>query len=167
MVDELTTSYTELEKQAYADAVAYAAGLTEAKAYYDSIGDVVNAQKTQEALDAVNKQIENWDILASVESAVNIATAPGQATVFSAFQDIFGGAMTTIIDQRPFTDLATEVMNGMFDGMTIDNATEWSEGVRRRIDIAIEQAFGEDYEIAMDVANMFDLTGWDLSLIHI
>ena len=162
MVDELTTSYTELEKQAYADAVAYAAGLTEAKAYYDSIGDVVNAQKTQEALDAVNKQIENWDILASVESAVNIATAPGQATVFSAFQDIFGGAMTTIIDQRPFTDLATEVMNGMFDGMTIDNATEWSEGVRRRIDIAIEQAFGEDYEIAMDVANMFDLTGWDL-----
>ena len=38
MVDELTASYTELEKQAYADAVAYAAGLTEAKAYYDPLG---------------------------------------------------------------------------------------------------------------------------------
>ena len=162
MVDELTESYTQLEKQAYADAVAYAAGLEQAKLYYDSIGDTVNAAKTQEALDAVNKQIEDWDILASVTAAVDEATAPGQAQVLAAFQDIFGGAMNQIIEQRPFTDLTGDVMNGLFADMTPENATEWSEGVAMRIEKAIEYAFGKDYDVALNVAEMFDLTGWDL-----
>ena len=162
MVDELTESYTLLEKQAHADAAAYAAGLTEAKAYYDSIGDTVNAQKTQEALDAVNEQIENWDILSSVQTAVDAATEPGKTAILTALQEIFGGAMGEIIEQRPFTDLSTEVMNGLFVDMTPENATEWSEGVARRIEQAIKQAFGDDYEIVMSVANMFNLTGWDL-----
>ena len=162
MVDELTESYTQLEKQAYADAVAYAAGLEQAKLYYDSIGDTVNAAKTQEALDAVNKQIEDWDILASVTAAVDEATAPGQAQVLAAFQDIFGGAMNQIIEQRPFTDLTGDVMNGLFADMTPENATEWSDGVAKRIEKAIEYAFGKDYDVALNVAEMFDLTGWDL-----
>lgn len=162
MKDELTESYIQSEKQAYADTVAYAAGLEEAKLYYDFIGDTVKAANTQKALDAVNKQLEDWDIIVSATAEVDKVTAPGDAEILAAFQDYFGGVMNQIIEQRPFTDLMAEAMDGLFADMTPENATEWSEGVERRIEDAIRYAFGEDYDVALNVAEMLDLKGWDL-----
>ena len=161
MVDELSESYTKLEKQAYADAVAYAAGLTEAKAYYDSIGDTVNAEKTQQALDQVNLQIENWDIASSVEAATNAAIEPGRQSLISAMQDIFGTSLTDIEDDFFLSQwLNTFMTVGDAEQMTIDEAchafsTVFYESLQNSMS-------KDDYKIFMQASDTLGITGWDI-----
>ena len=161
MVDEVSKSYTALEKQAYADAVAYAAGLTEAKAYYDSIGDTVNADKTQQALDQINTQLENWDIAASVEAATSAAIEPGRQSLLSAMKDIFGTSLTEIEDDFFLSQWLNTFMT-VDDAarMTVDEAchafgTVFYESLRNSMS-------DEDYKILMQASEVMGISGWDI-----
>lgn len=162
MKTELEQSYMTLEKQAYANAVAYAAGLSEAKAYYDSVGDVVNAEQTQQALDAVNAQIANWDVGASVQAAVDEATQPGRQAILSAFQTIFGNVMNQVVSQTPIQGLANEALYGVSETMTDAQIQEYANGLANRLNVAMQMAFGDNYQVAMDVSSMFGMSGWEL-----
>lgn len=161
MVDEVSQSYTALEKQAYADAVAYSAGLTEAKAYYDSIGDTVNAEKTQQALDQINTQLENWDIASSVEAATSAAVEPGRQSLISAMRDIFGTSLTEIEDDFFLSQWLNTFMT-VDDAaqMTVDEAchafgTKFYESLRNSMS-------DEDYKILMQASEVMGISGWDI-----
>jgi len=163
MVDEVSKSYTALEKQAYADAVAYAAGLTEAKAYYDSIGDTVNADKTQQALDQINTQLENWDIAASVEAATSAAIEPGRQALIEAMQTIFSD-----VGSNTF---GTNGMQGFFrawsntDQIEIDNTSieDLANAFQNKfLDMFQASLSKEDYQVFLKAQEVVGVTEWDV-----
>lgn len=160
---ELKESYETLEKQAYADAVAYAAGLEQSKAYYESIGDYVNAAKVQDALDDVNSQIEKWDIGASVQKAVDGATPSGRQALLAAMQTIFAPASNEMYQ--------SEWMQRFFDGW--GSAESWEIDTNsieelatffqnRFLEVFDESLSKEDKKVFLQAQELMGINEWDV-----
>lgn len=160
---ELAASLTALEEQAYANAVAYAAGLEESKAYYESIGDYVNANEVQKKLDEVNAQIEKWDIHKSVQEALGKAIEPGKQEVISALEQIFAP-----IGESTF---GSNMMQKFFASWNSAEAIEIEEASIQEIANGFREKFEEtmlsvmteeDYEVFLKAQEVLDITEWDV-----
>ena len=160
---ELAASLTTLEEQAYANAVAYAAGLEESKAYYESIRDYVNANEVQKKLDEVNAQIEKWDIHKSVQEALGKAIEPGKQEVISALEQIFAP-----IGESTF---GSNMMQKFFASWNSAEAIEIEEASIQEIANGFREKFEEtmlsvmteeDYEVFLKAQEVLDITEWDV-----
>ena len=160
--NSVVESMTEIETKAYATMRGQRDALEKAREAYIAMGKEV-PQSVTDALAEIDIVLADWDLAGSIKSATDAAIEPGKTEFLSAFHKIFDGTLSTLMEERPFTDLATDISNQLFDG-TIDgwDVDTLADGVRRRIDDAMKQALGDDYTVVMDMAETLDLTGWDL-----
>jgi len=158
--DNLRASYEALEKQAYADAVAYQAGLTEAQAYYASIGDTDNLAKVTEALASITAQIEQWDVGAAVDTAVDAATTDGRAKLLAAIQMIFAEPMSSVETSYWITDFIS--FFGTYD-FSQDGSIDAAAGnLMATLSMALSSAMSaEDYKSFVDATKVLGITEWD------
>ena len=159
--DNVTNSMTEIETKAYSVMKGQRDALEMTRQAYIAMGEEV-PQSVTDAITMIDTELEGWDLAASIKTATDNAIEPGKQQFMSAFHSIFDGVLSTMIEQRPFEDLVRDVEMGLFDDMTDFDPTEYGEGVSKRIEQAMRQALGKDYDLVMDVAGMFDMTGWDM-----
>ncbi len=159
--DNVTNSMTEIETKAYSVMKGQRDALEMTRQAYIAMGEEV-PQSVTDAITMIDTELEGWDLAASIKTATDNAIEPGKQQFMSAFHSIFDGVLSTMIEQRPFEDLVRVGEMGLFDDMTDFDPVEYGEGVSKRIEQAMRQALGKDYDLVMDVAGMFDMTGWDM-----
>ena len=157
--NQVTESLTEIELKTRSILEGQKAALEATiQTYEDSQQEVPTA--IREALAAIDAAIGDLDPAASIKAATADAIDPAKQEMIAAFQKIFNGSLEMI---NPLIE-HYQLYNGeMFTTMLQNQDTENAKTeLTNMIDQVLRAAFGENYDYAMDVAGLLDLTGWDL-----
>lgn len=160
--EELRETYMKIETEAYAAAVAHRDGLIELEAYYREQGDIVKADEIAAQIEEANKVIEDWDIVGSVDKAMEEARGPVRQMWTEGIQDLYGESFKSIDHSSAFyawrSQFVTQAANVDF------NDPEIVHSLAQDFDLMIMNAFTEvtngDPVIA-EAMQIYGISEWD------
>ena len=163
LVADLQKTYSDALISAQSEMEGRLKAAQELRAEYARQGN----QDMVDSLDITIAQLEgdlaNLDVAGSLEAAMNSDTELAKQKMIEGFHQIFDGATSTLLEERPFQDLILDFEHNLFDPEK-DDPTEWADGIKKRIEAAIKSAVGdENYEkVVLPMEQMFNMQGWDL-----
>lgn len=160
LVKELREANEEIAKENYATLKSQQAALSELEQFYIATGDTLKAEEVRAKLDEINKQIEEFDIAKSVETATNQAIEPARKLFLDAIQEIFGTSLEDVptvgFDLRGWIDRVT--LNNAYEGMTSEELTKAFETF---LDQSIYNAT-KGNKTLIEAQEVLGFTDWDI-----
>lgn len=161
--EELRETYMKIETDAYSSAVAHRDALIELEAYYRAQGDFVKADEIAAQIEEANKVIEDWDIVGSVDKAMEEARGPVRQMWAEGIQDLYGESFKNI-------DTTKAIENWKSTFSYIVAATDFNDpdavwSIAQDFDVMIQSAFHEVTNgdpIIAEAMQIYGISEWDV-----
>ena len=159
----VTTTMTTIETKSYESFKATRDNLADTIEYYKAHNMDI-PEGWEESLAEMDKVLEDWDLDASIATAIDNAVEPGKQEFLAAFHKIFDGVfnsdvLTKTISGLPgIKDWLSIVLTSGANNMSVD---EVSEIINDKLEDAIQGIAVENPAI-LEARDTFNLTNWEL-----